>query len=129
MAVLDADKEGFLRSERSLIQTIGRAARNENGMVILYADTVTRSMEGAISETNRRRAIQDAYNKQHGIIPHTVKKDVRDIIKGCRTRFRRQNPRPEEDDSRATRGAYCRADSRNESGCQSAGIRKSGIPA
>ena len=80
VAVLDADKEGFLRSERSLIQTIGRAARNENGMVILYADTVTRSMEGAISETNRRRAIQDAYNKQHGIIPHTVKKDVRDII-------------------------------------------------
>ena len=80
VAVLDADKEGFLRSERSLIQTIGRAARNENGTVILYADTVTRSMEGAISETNRRRAIQDAYNKQHGIIPHTVKKDVRDII-------------------------------------------------
>ena len=80
VAVLDADKEGFLRSERSLIQTIGRAARNENGMVILYADTVTRSMEGAISETNRRRAIQDTYNKQHGIIPHTVKKDVRDII-------------------------------------------------
>ncbi len=80
VAVLDADKEGFLRSERSLIQTIGRAARNENGMVILYADTVTRSMEGAISETERRRTIQDAYNKQHGIIPHTVKKDVRDII-------------------------------------------------
>ena len=80
VAVLDADKEGFLRSERPLIQTIGRAARNENGTVILYADTVTRSMEGAISETNRRRAIQDAYNKQHGIIPHTVKKDVRDII-------------------------------------------------
>ena len=80
VAILDADKEGFLRSERSLIQTIGRAARNENGMVILYADTVTGSMEAAIAETNRRRAIQDAYNKQHGIIPHTVKKDVRDII-------------------------------------------------
>ncbi len=80
VAVLDADKEGFLRSERSLIQTIGRAARNENGTVILYADTVTRSMEGAITETNRRRAIQDAYNRQHGIVPHTVKKDVRDII-------------------------------------------------
>ena len=95
VAVLDADKEGFLRSERSLIQTIGRAARNENGMVILYADTVTRSMEGAISETNRRRAIQDAYNKQHGIIPHTVKKDVRDIIEiGAR----------EEDDGQSRRG-------------------------
>ena len=95
VAVLDADKEGFLRSERSLIQTIGRAARNENGMVILYADTVTRSMEGAISETNRRRAIQDAYNKQHGIIPHTVKKDVRDIIEiGAR----------EEDDGHSRRG-------------------------
>ena len=95
VAVLDADKEGFLRSERSLIQTIGRAARNENGMVILYADTVTRSMEGAISETNRRRAIQDAYNKQHGIIPHTVKKDVRDIIEiGAR----------EDDDGHSCRG-------------------------
>ena len=95
VAVLDADKEGFLRSERSLIQTIGRAARNENGMVILYADTVTRSMEGAISETNRRRAIQDAYNKQHGIIPHTVKKDVRDIIEiGAR----------EDDDGHSRRG-------------------------
>ncbi len=80
VAVLDADKEGFLRSERSLIQTIGRAARNENGTVILYADTVTRSMEAAITETNRRRAIQDAYNKAHGIIPHTVKKEVRDVI-------------------------------------------------
>lgn len=99
VAVLDADKEGFLRSERSLIQTIGRAARNENGMVILYADTVTRSMEGAISETNRRRAIQDAYNKQHGIIPHTVKKDVRDIIEiGAR----------EDDDGRSRRGKQAR---------------------
>ena len=99
VAVLDADKEGFLRSERSLIQTIGRAARNENGMVILYADTVTRSMEGAISETNRRRAIQDAYNKQHGIIPHTVKKDVRDIIEiGAR----------EDDDGHSRRGKQAR---------------------
>ena len=99
VAVLDADKEGFLRSERSLIQTIGRAARNENGMVILYADTVTRSMEGAISETTRRRAIQDAYNKQHGIIPHTVKKDVRDIIEiGAR----------EDDDGRSRRGKQAR---------------------
>ncbi len=80
VAILDADKEGFLRSETSLIQTIGRAARNAEGKVIMYADTVTDSMEKAITETERRRAIQDAYNKEHGIIPKTIKKDVRDII-------------------------------------------------
>ncbi len=80
VAILDADKEGFLRAERSLIQTIGRAARNENGTVIMYADQITHSMEVAISETARRRAIQDAYNKAHGITPHTVIKDVRDVI-------------------------------------------------
>jgi excinuclease ABC subunit B len=80
VAILDADKEGFLRAERSLIQTIGRAARNENGKVIMYADTVTGSMEAAINETNRRRRIQSEYNKTHGITPHTVKKGVRDII-------------------------------------------------
>ena len=80
VAILDADKEGFLRAERSLIQTIGRAARNENGTVIMYADTVTHSMEVAINETARRRAIQDAYNKAHGITPKTVIKDVRDVI-------------------------------------------------
>ncbi len=80
VAILDADKEGFLRAERSLIQTIGRAARNENGTVIMYADKITRSMEVAINETARRRAIQDAYNKAHGITPHTVIKDVRDVI-------------------------------------------------
>ena len=80
VAILDADKEGFLRAERSLIQTIGRAARNENGTVIMYADKITRSMEVAINETARRRAIQDAYNKEHGITPHTVIKDVRDVI-------------------------------------------------
>ena len=80
VAILDADKEGFLRAERSLIQTIGRAARNENGTVIMYADKITRSMEVAISETARRRAIQDAYNKAHGITPRTVIKDVRDVI-------------------------------------------------
>ncbi len=80
VAILDADKEGFLRAERSLIQTIGRAARNENGTVIMYADTITHSMEVAISETARRRAIQDAYNKEHGIVPKTVIKDIRDVI-------------------------------------------------
>lgn len=78
--ILDADKEGFLRSETSMIQTIGRAARNENGKVIMYADKVTKSMEKAISETYRRREIQIAYNKAHGIVPTTIKKDVREII-------------------------------------------------
>ena len=80
VAILDADKEGFLRAERSLIQTIGRAARNAEGKVIMYADNITGSMERAISETNRRRKIQDDYNKAHGIIPKTIIKGVRDII-------------------------------------------------
>ena len=81
VAILDADKEGFLRSERSLIQTIGRAARNTDGKVIMYADELTESMEKAISETNRRREIQMQYNKQHGITPKTIQKSVRDTIK------------------------------------------------
>ncbi len=81
VAILDADKEGFLRSERSLIQTIGRAARNSEGKVIMYADNLTDSMEKAIKETNRRRKIQSEYNKVHNIIPKTIKKDIRDIIK------------------------------------------------
>ncbi len=80
VAILDADKEGFLRAERSLIQTIGRAARNANGKVIMYADSVTRSMEKAIAETNRRRKIQDDYNRAHGIVPKTIVKGIRDII-------------------------------------------------
>ncbi|MBQ6831908.1 MAG: excinuclease ABC subunit UvrB [Oscillospiraceae bacterium] len=80
VAILDADKEGFLRSETSLIQTIGRAARNAEGRVIMYADTVTRSMQVAIDETKRRRAIQDQYNRDHGIVPKTVIKSVRDLI-------------------------------------------------
>ena len=80
VAILDADKEGFLRSETSLVQTIGRAARNAEGEVIMYADTVTDSMERAISETERRRDIQSRYNTEHGITPKTVIKDVRDII-------------------------------------------------
>ncbi|MBQ6868219.1 MAG: UvrB/UvrC motif-containing protein, partial [Clostridia bacterium] len=80
VAILDADKEGFLRSETSLIQTIGRAARNAEGRVILYADTITPSMDRAISETNRRRKIQMAHNEKFGIVPKTVAKDVREII-------------------------------------------------
>ena len=80
VAILDADKEGFLRSETSLIQTIGRAARNSEGHVIMYADTVTDSMRVAIEETERRRAIQQAYNEEHGITPQTIRKSVRDLI-------------------------------------------------
>ncbi len=80
VAILDADKEGFLRSETSLVQTIGRAARNANGEVIMYGDSVTPSMERAITETLRRRSIQEQYNKEHGIEPKTIKKEVRDII-------------------------------------------------
>lgn len=81
VAILDADKEGFLRSERSLIQTIGRAARNANGHVIMYADNMTESMKKAISETKRRRAIQEEYNRKHGITPTTIQKDIRDVIR------------------------------------------------
>ncbi|MBC5650564.1 excinuclease ABC subunit UvrB [Blautia segnis] len=80
VAILDADKEGFLRSETSLIQTIGRAARNSNGHVIMYADVMTDSMRNAIEETNRRREIQESYNEEHGITPTTIKKAVRDLI-------------------------------------------------
>ena len=80
VAILDADKEGFLRAERSLIQTIGRAARNANGKVIMYADKITGSMERAIAETNRRRKIQMEYNEKHGIVPKTIIKDIRDVI-------------------------------------------------
>ncbi len=81
VAILDADKEGFLRSERSLIQTIGRAARNTEGRVIMYADELTESMEKAITETNRRRGIQEEYNSKNGITPQTIRKSVRDVIK------------------------------------------------
>ena len=85
VAILDADKEGFLRSERSLIQTIGRAARNAQGTVLMYADELTESMEKAIRETNRRRKIQMEYNKDHGITPQSIKKDIRDSVKAVFT--------------------------------------------
>jgi excinuclease ABC subunit B len=84
VAILDADKEGFLRAERSLIQTIGRAARNAEGRVIMYADTITKSMEIAIKETERRRALQIAYNEKHGITPKTIRKAVRDVIEATK---------------------------------------------
>jgi len=84
VAILDADKEGFLRSETSLIQTIGRAARNIDGTVIMYADNMTDSMRRAISETNRRRQIQIEFNKKHGITPRSVEKEVRDVIEATK---------------------------------------------
>lgn len=80
IAILDADKEGFLRSERSLIQTIGRCARNKDGHVIMYADKITDSMQKAIDETARRRTIQDKYNKDHGIVPKTIIKEIREVV-------------------------------------------------
>jgi excinuclease ABC subunit B len=80
ICIMDADKQGFLRSDRSLIQIIGRAARNANGEVIMYADTISDSMKTAIEETERRRSIQDKYNKEHGIVPKTIIKEIRDLI-------------------------------------------------
>ena len=80
IAILDADKQGFLRSSKSLIQTIGRAARNENGRVIMYADTISEAMRLAIDETQRRRSIQEEYNKKHNIVPKTIIKEIREVI-------------------------------------------------
>ncbi|XJZ26908.1 excinuclease ABC subunit UvrB [Bacillota bacterium Lsc_1132] len=94
VAILDADKEGFLRSERSLIQTIGRAARNANGKVIMYADRITNSMEVAINETKRRRAIQEAYNEEHGITPKTIQKDIRDAIRATHAAEEQEEYKP-----------------------------------
>ena len=93
VAILDADKEGFLRSEMSLIQTIGRAARNSEGHVIMYADTITGSMKRAIDETNRRRKLQSEFNKKHGIVPKTIKKDIRDIIESMKPLDKGDKPR------------------------------------
>lgn len=84
VAILDADKEGFLRSDRSLIQTIGRAARNSEGKVIMYGDKITDSMDRAIKETERRRSIQVAYNEKHGITPQTIRKKIRDVIEATK---------------------------------------------
>src|SRR5699024_9673383 len=84
VVILDADKEGFLRSERSLIQTIGRAARNANGQVIMYADKITHSMDIAITETNRRRQIQETYNEEHHITPKTIIKEIRGVIRATK---------------------------------------------
>lgn len=92
VAILDADKEGFLRSQRSLIQTIGRAARNEQGRVIMYADKITESMQFAIDETSRRRSIQEAYNEEHGITPTTINKKVRDVISATLETDEEQKP-------------------------------------
>jgi excinuclease ABC subunit B len=86
IAIMDADKQGFLRSERSLIQTIGRAARNANGRVIMYADTISDSMEKAITETNRRREIQIKYNEENNIVPKTIKKEIREVISNVQTK-------------------------------------------
>ncbi|MDP4171237.1 MAG: excinuclease ABC subunit UvrB [Bacillota bacterium] len=94
VAILDADKEGFLRSERSLIQTIGRAARNENGRVVMYADKMTNSMELAIGETKRRRAIQEAYNEKHGVTPMTIQKDIRDVIRATQAAEEQEEYKP-----------------------------------
>ena len=93
VAILDADKEGFLRSEMSLIQTIGRAARNSEGHVIMYADTITGSMKRAIDETNRRRKLQSEFNEAHGIVPKTIKKDIRDIIESMKPLDKGDKPR------------------------------------
>jgi excinuclease ABC subunit B len=94
VTILDADKEGFLRSERSLIQTIGRAARNANGKVIMYADKMTNSMEIAISETKRRRTIQEEYNRKHGITPQTIQKDIRDVIRATHAAEEQEDYKP-----------------------------------
>ena len=93
VAILDADKEGFLRDERSLIQTIGRAARNENGKAILYAERITGSMRRCIDETNRRRVVQLAHNVEHGITPHTVRKTIQEIQFTTRVADARERPR------------------------------------
>ncbi len=112
VAILDADKEGFLRSASSLIQTMGRAARNVDGMVVLYADTVTDSMREAVSVTQRRREVQIAYNKEHGINPQTIRKSVTDILERLRgTAAAAAWPRPGAAGPRCARTRRCGATS------------------
>lgn len=103
VAILDADKEGFLRSERSLIQTIGRAARNANGQVIMYADRMTDSMQKAIEETQRRRFVQEEYNKKHGITPQTIQKDIHDVIRATHAAEEQEEYTPKEKSKRLTK--------------------------
>lgn len=100
IAILDADKEGFLRSERSLIQTVGRCARNENGYCIMYGDKITDSMKKAIDETARRRGIQEAYNKEHGIIPKTIEKEIRDLISNIDEDSDKKSKKPTKQDKK-----------------------------
>ena len=109
VAILDADKEGFLRSETSLIQTIGRAARNAEGRVIMYADKITPAMRAAIDETERRRGIQDAYNKAHGIVPKTIVKDVRELIEITQAEGEAQRRDGVKMTGRRTRARDCQA--------------------
>ena len=128
VVILDADKEGFLRSERALIQTIGRAARNSNGHVILYADRMTDSMAKAIGETERRRDIQKAYNEKHGITPTTIKKEIRDVIRATASSgrsyflFRKSDTR-QEIDKRRKNNASCHFGKRDERGGKSTRLR------
>ena len=97
IAIMDADKQGFLRSTRSLIQTIGRCARNASGKVIMYADTYSDSMKEAITETERRRSIQEKYNKEHNITPQTIKKEIRDVISNNIKEEKREEKMTKED--------------------------------
>ena len=129
VAILDADKEGFLRSETSLIQTIGRAARNADGMVILYADTITPSMRRAMDETERRREKQDAFNKAHGIVPKTVIKSVREVLEISKAEGgQRPDPPPQEALRPGAGGGDRQAGEADEGGQQDAGIRVRGHP-